>query len=154
VEVTSGWEQLQQLLLVRFLGFPVWDTLLLPIIELSGVRQFSQIQVVRISPRDGDPRLLPAKRLMGAATHHFGAFFARKAREHDYLWGRLDGVEQLLNIVAPDIEPSWYRRAFEAVLDEEGPSLPSVTAVIQEVRSKVSALPAVGDPVSETPAAQ
>jgi hypothetical protein len=128
--------------------------LLLPIIELSGVRQFSQIQVVRISPRDGDPRLLPAKRLMGAATHHFGAFFARKAREHDYLWGRLDGVEQLLNIVAPDIEPSWYRRAFEAVLDEEGPSLPSVTAVIQEVRSKVSALPAVGDPVSETPAAQ
>jgi patatin-related protein len=154
VEVTSGWEQLQQLLLVRFLGFPIWDTLLLPIIELSGVRQFSQIQVVRISPRDGDPRLLPAKRLMGAATHHFGAFFTRQAREHDYLWGRLDGVEQLLNIVAPDIEPSWYRRAFEAVLDEEGPSLPSVTAVIQEVRSKVSALPAVGDPVSETPAAQ
>jgi patatin-related protein len=155
VEVTSGWEQLQQLLLVRFLGFPIWDTLLLPIVELSGVRQFSQIQVVRISPRDGDPRLLPAKRLMGAATHHFGAFFTRKAREHDYLWGRLDGVEQLLDIVAPDIEQSWYRRAFEAVLDEEGPSLPSVTAVIQDVRGKVSALPAaLGDPVSKSTAAQ
>jgi patatin-related protein len=155
VEVTSGWEQLQQLLLVRFLGFPIWDTLLLPIVELSGVRQFSQIQVVRVSPRDGDPRLLPAKRLMGAATHHFGAFFTRKAREHDYLWGRLDGVEQLLDIVAPDIDRSWYRRAFEAVLDEEGPSLPSVTAVIQDVRGKVSALPAaVAEPASKTTAAQ
>jgi hypothetical protein len=29
---------------------------------------------------------LPAKRLMGAATHHFGACSTRKAREHDYLW--------------------------------------------------------------------
>jgi hypothetical protein len=128
--------------------------LLLPVVELSGVRHFSQIQAVRISPRDGDPRLLPAKRLMGAATHHFGAFFTRKAREHDYLWGRLDGVEQLLDIVAPDIERSWYRRAFEAVLDEEASSLPSVTAVIQDVRGKVSTLPAVAEPVAKTTAAQ
>ncbi len=154
VEVTAGWDQLRQLLLVRFLGFPIWDTLLLPIVELSGVRQFSQIEVVRISPRDGDPRLLPAKRLMGAATHHFGAFFSRKAREHDYLWGRLDGVEQLLDVVAPDIEQSWYRRAFEAVLDEEGSSLPLAAAEIQGVRGKVSTLPAVAEPVSKTPAAR
>jgi patatin-related protein len=154
VEVTADWEQLQEFLLVRFLGFPIWDTLLLPIVELSGVRQFSQIQVVRISPRDGDPRLLPAKRLMGTATHHFGAFFSRKAREHDYLWGRLDGVEQLLGIVASGIDESWYRRAFEAVLEEEGPSLPSAAAVIQEVRGKVSTLPAVAEPVSTTTAAQ
>ena len=149
VEVTAGWDKLQQLLLVRFLGFPVWDTLLLPIVELSGVRQFSEIQVVRISPRDGDPNRLPAKRLLGADMHHFGAFFTRKAREHDYLWGRLDGVEQLLDILAPDIDQSWYRRAFEAVLDEEGPSLPAARAVIQEVRSKVSTPSATAEPVSE-----
>jgi patatin-related protein len=154
VEVTAGWEQLQQLLLVRFLGFPVWDTLLVPIVELSGVRQFSQIQVVRISPRDGDPHLLPGKRLMGAAIHHFGAFFSREAREHDYLWGRLDGVEQLLGIVAPGIDGSWYRRAFEAVLDEEASSLPSAAAVIQDVRGKVSTLPAAAEPVSKSTAAQ
>jgi hypothetical protein len=54
---------LQQLLLVRFLGFPVWDTLILPIVELSEMRQLRQIDVVRISPRDGRPGRLPPKQL-------------------------------------------------------------------------------------------
>ena len=124
VAVTSEWPELQQLLLVRFLGFPVWDTLILPIVELSEIRQLRGIDVVRISPRDGRPGRLPPKELRGAAVHHFGAFFDRTAREHDYLWGRLDGAEQLLNLVAPDLDERWYQRAFQAVLEEEGPQLP------------------------------
>ena len=83
VAVTSGWPELQQLLLVRFLGFPVWDTLILPIVELSEIRQLRTIDIVRISPRDGRPGRLPPKELKGAAVHHFGAFFDRTHREHD-----------------------------------------------------------------------
>jgi patatin-related protein len=150
VEMTSGWAELQQLLLVRFLGFPIWDTLILPIVELSGVRQFSAIDVVRISPLDGDPKRLPPKQLMGAPVHHFAAFFARKAREHDFLWGRLDGAEQLLNIVAPDLDSGWYRDAFQAVLDEEEPSLTTIGATIQEVRARISTLGTVTEPTSDT----
>jgi Protein of unknown function (DUF3376) len=138
VDVTSDWRELQQLLLVRYLGFPIWDTLILPIVELSRVRQLSDIELVRVSPLDGDPELLPPKKLMGVGTHHFAAFFTRKAREHDFLWGRLDGAEQLLSMVAPGLDSSWYRRAFEAVLDEEEPSLTTAGSVVREVRAKLS----------------
>jgi patatin-related protein len=137
VAVTGGWPELQQLLLVRFLGFPVWDTLILPIVELSEIRQLRPIDIVRISPRDGQPGRLPPKELKGAAVHHFGAFFDRTAREHDFLWGRLDGAEQLLNLVASDLDGRWYQRAFQAVLDEEGPQLPAIQPVIQEIRAKL-----------------
>jgi len=138
VAVTSGWQELQQLLLVRFLGFPVWDTLILPIFELSEVRQLRGIDVVRISPRDGRPGRLPPKELQGAAVHHFAAFFDRTAREHDFLWGRLDGAEQLLNLVAPNLDEAWCRKAFQAVLDEEDPHLPAIGPVIREIRAKLS----------------
>jgi hypothetical protein len=138
VAVTSGWPELQQLLLVRFLGFPVWDTLILPIVELSEIRQLRTIDIVRISPRDGRPGRLPPKELKGAAVHHFGAFFDRTHREHDFLWGRLDGAEQLLNLVAPGLDERWYHRAFQAVLDEEGPQLAGIQPVIQEIRAKLS----------------
>jgi patatin-related protein len=138
VAVTSGWPELQQLLLVRFLGFPVWDTLILPIVELSEIRQLRPIDVVRISPRDGRPGRLPPKELKGAAVHHFGAFFDRTAREHDYLWGRLDGAEQLLNLVAPDLDERWYQRAFQAVLEEEGPQLPAIGSVIEQIGAQLS----------------
>jgi patatin-related protein len=138
VAVTGGWPELQQLLLVRFLGFPVWDTLILPIVELSEIRQLRRIDTVRISPRDGRPGRLPPKELRGAAVHHFGAFFDRTAREHDFLWGRLDGAEQLLNLVAPGLDEGWYHRVFQAVLDEEGPQLPAIGSVIEEIGAKLS----------------
>jgi patatin-related protein len=137
VAVTGGWPELQQLLLVRFLGFPVWDTLILPIVELSEIRQLRPIDIVRVSPRDGRPGRLPPKELKGAAVHHFGAFFDRTAREHDFLWGRLDGAEQLLDLVASDLDERWYHRAFQAVLDEEGPQLPAIQPVIQEIRARL-----------------
>jgi patatin-related protein len=138
VAVTGGWPELQRLLLVRFLGFPVWDTLILPIVELTEIRQLRPIDIVRISPRDGRPGRLPPKELKGAAVHHFGAFFDRPAREHDFLWGRLDGAEQLLGLVASDLDERWYRAAFQAVLDEEGPQLPVIQPVIQEIRGRLS----------------
>jgi patatin-related protein len=137
VAVTGGWPELQQLLLVRFLGFPVWDTLILPIVELSEIRQLRPIDVVRISPRDGRPGRLPPKELRGAAVHHFGAFFDRTAREHDFVWGRLDGAEQLLNLVAPGLDGRWYHRAFQAVLEEEGPQLPAIGSAIEEIRAQL-----------------
>ena len=35
-------------------------------------------------------------KLVGAESHHFGAFLSRSGREQDYLWGRLDGAEREL----------------------------------------------------------
>lgn len=40
-----------------------------------------------------------ARKLYGERWGHFGAFATRTGREHDWLWGRLDGASTLANIV-------------------------------------------------------
>jgi hypothetical protein len=87
---------------------------------LSDIGQVNTISVKRISPDDA--RRLPVppeEKLQGVALHHFGAFFKRSAREHDYLWGRLDAVEQLLGLLDPELPDAVYRQGFDAVFAEE-----------------------------------
>ena len=120
-EATRDWEPATRVgLVVRYVGFPLWDTLLFPIMDLSDIWQLNQITVKRISPDDAKRLPVPPEeKLQGVALHHFGAFFKRSAREHDYLWGRLDAVEQLLGLLDPKLPNSVYRQAFDAVFAEE-----------------------------------
>jgi hypothetical protein len=120
-EVTGDWDPTVRVgLIVRWVGFPLWDTLLFPIMGLSDIWQLNQISVKRISPDDAKRLPVPPEeKLQGVALHHFGAFFKRSAREHDYLWGRLDAVEQLLGLLDPDLQDAVYRQGFEAVFAEE-----------------------------------
>ena len=67
--------------------------------------------------------------LRGTEFYNFGAFFSRAYRENDYVWGRLHGVERMMDLVAsalPDgtvidgAELARFKRdGFFAVLDEE-----------------------------------
>jgi patatin-related protein len=120
-QVTRGWDPTMRAgLIVRWIGFPLWDTLLFPIMGLSDIWQLNQISVKRISPDDAKRLPVPPEeKLQGVALHHFGAFFKRSAREHDYLWGRLDAVEQLLAMLDPDLPDTVYRQGFDAVFAEE-----------------------------------
>jgi len=120
-EVTRDWEPATRVgLVVRYVGFPLWDTLLFPIMGLSDIWQLNQITVKRISPDDAKRLPVPPEeKLQGVALHHFGAFFKRSAREHDYLWGRLDAAEQLLGLLDPKLPNTVYRQAFDAVFAEE-----------------------------------
>jgi patatin-related protein len=120
-EVTRGWDAAMRVgLIVRYVGFPLWDTRLFPIMGLTDIGQVNTISVRRISPDDAKRLPVPPEeKLEGVAVHHFGAFFKRSAREHDYLWGRLDAVEQLLGLLDPDLEDAAYRRGFDAVFAEE-----------------------------------
>jgi hypothetical protein len=52
--------------------------------------------------------------------------------------GAPDGAEQLLNLVASDLDERWYHRAFQAVLDEEGPQLPAIGSVIEQIGAQLS----------------
>jgi hypothetical protein len=121
VEVTGGWEPAMRVgLIVRWVGFPLWDTLLFPVMDLADIWQLNQITVKRISPDDAKRLPVPPEeKLQGVALHHFGAFFKRSAREHDYVWGRLDAVEQLLGLLDPKLPDGVYRQGFEAVFQEE-----------------------------------
>lgn len=51
--------------------------------------------VSRAQPSEPEPRT----KLRGVKAAHFGAFFFRKWRENDYLWGQLDGAERLLGLI-------------------------------------------------------
>jgi patatin-related protein len=120
-EVTRDWEPAMRVgLVVRWVGFPLWDTLLFPVMDLADIWQLNQIAVKRMSPDDAKRLPVPPEeKLQGVALHHFGAFFKRSAREHDYVWGRLDAVEQLLGLLDPGLPDGVYLQGFEAVFQEE-----------------------------------
>jgi patatin-related protein len=134
--------------LVNYVGFPFWDVLTLAVTSWRDLGEFDEIRVDRISPEDartlarlGDP---PA--LRGTAFMHFGAFFSRAFRENDYLLGRLQSVDRIIDIVcdsagaqavaALDI-PALKRRAFERVLAAEEPHLPEARELITRLRAEL-----------------
>ena len=96
-----GDDPLRHAFLADYVGFPIYDVLLYaPSGEDLGPDPLTPIQVARVSPRDsvsleGAFSGLKSRSLMG-----FLGFFNREYREHDYLWGRLNGADRLVDIVA------------------------------------------------------
>lgn len=165
-EHTQAWEQKAQArLLARYVGFPIWDALIFPVISLARLPQLTQIGVQRFSPLDatcltavddkGHPKDDKSAKLDGTAIHHFGAFFERSWRENDYLWGRLDGAELLMRLLtrqsradtqAPEalgspVDPDLtgpLRSALTAILAAETPALTQIGPVTQALAAQVS----------------
>jgi len=139
-EVASDWSgPLRKDLLVRYLGFPLWDAILFPVQSVADAGERDMVEVMRFSP--ADVGLLPstAPKLAGIGMGHFGAFFDRAGRERDYLWGRLDGAERLIGmLLGPDADEEertdWCRQAFAAIAEEEEPELPQAASLLADVR--------------------
>ena len=129
-------------LLVRYLGFPLWDVLLFPIQALADAGENDALQVQRLSPYEA--RVLstaPAQKVKGKRLMHFWAFFDRVARENDYLWGRLDGAAHLIGILLGKDHPEyrrWCLRAYEAILDEDEAALSHVTDTVRDLRAELA----------------
>ncbi len=154
--ITSGWEpEPRRTAQVRFVGFPLWDAILYPARVFSNLDELDEIEVVRLSPRDAtclERAGRGAAKLSGAGLHHFGAFFSAKGRRSDYLWGRLDGAEQLIALLLGQRDDlslqdgddqharRWCRRAFEAILEEEA-TLGAPRALVARIRRAVADLP-------------
>jgi len=84
--------------------FEALDELLFPIELASGLHTKRVIETVRISPRDatkGFSRQGFSDKVAGDAFYHFGGFFKRSWRSNDILWGRLDGLCQLVECLLP-----------------------------------------------------
>jgi len=140
-ELSTAWnDDLRDTVLRRFIGFPLWDTAIFPLMSLSEIQQFSPIQVARFSP-DGATHLSTegSGKLAGIDIHHFGAFFSRTARERDYLWGRLDGAEQLLRLLGVDAGSG--DGLYGSILDEEADVLSKAASLITECREKIGGQP-------------
>jgi patatin-related protein len=82
------------------------DALVYPLQLMSGVLEKDVIKTVRVSPVDaqkGFSRRLASDKISGDALHHFGGFLKASWRSNDILWGRLDGLCQLVEtIVTPE----------------------------------------------------
>lgn len=154
-EVNRMGEKCRQEIRSGFVGFPYWDIVLLP--AMTAIHQFnpqtysfSKILVDRISPMDGHSfsDLAGSKALLGAAVIGFGGFMSRNARENDYLWGRLNGVERLIDIVEsaivdPEIRARidfshFKKEAFRLVLNEEGEKLATMSKTVASIRACLS----------------
>lgn len=132
---------------MQAIAFPFWDRNLYPIMEASGLSDFEDIKVVRMSPFDSGQIMgymgKKDKRIHGMKLGHFGAFMKRKWRESDYLWGRIDTVERLIDLLAEAAgrDGKTFKQqkiaAMTAVLDAEAPALPNAKTVIRQMRKQL-----------------
>lgn len=141
-------------LLISYIGFVFWDIIVLPMLGSQTqhkLGELGEIVVDRISPDDATTIRSSdtAASLRGADFAHFGAFLSRSARENDYLWGRLDAIDRLFDLLASasahDVASSlevraFKKRAFEAVLAEEEARLVNVPDLLGRLRQIVMQL--------------
>jgi patatin-related protein len=134
--------------LINYIGFPFWDVLTLSVTSWRDLGEFDEIRVDRISPEDARTlaRMADAPALRGTAFMHFGAFFSRAFRENDYLLGRLQAIDRLIDIVCDSAGAdalaqidvtALKRRAFDLVLRAEEAHLPNAHLLIERLRAEL-----------------
>lgn len=152
-QYTINWQSaLTRSLAISYIGFSFWDVTTFSIMGSKELGEFNEIKVNRISPKDtsvlrDEDDDMP---LQGIAMAGFGAFFSRKDRENDYLWGRFNSAERLIDLLYNQAEISGLahkldvvalkKRAFTAILDVEEEFLHEIPALLAELREKVAKL--------------
>lgn len=144
--------QERRTMLLGYLGYALYDIATLPLLQDEGFDEFDPVKVDRISPDDA-PTIRQggaAATLKGIEFNNFGAFFSRAYRENDYLWGRLHGVDRLIDILISTLPAGneineteilrYKRLAFHAILDQEEPRLQRIQPLIASLRQEVDAI--------------
>jgi len=145
--------ELRRKLFTAFLGFSFFDVLSFPMMQWEDLDEFEEILIDRISPVDA--RAIrqggPAEMLRGTAMRRFGGFFNRSYRENDYLWGRLNAADRLVDIILGAVGDranigakqvlSIKKRLFLAILDAETGFLQADPALLKKIREEVLAMP-------------
>lgn len=141
--------ELRRDLFAAYIGFSFFDVMSFPMVQWEDIDEFEEILIDRISPADatairtgGTPAILK-----GISLRRFGAFFNRGYRENDYLWGRLNAADRLVDIimgavgeseVIHDLDCSAFKtRLFHAILDAEEPHLKADPGLISTIRKEV-----------------
>jgi hypothetical protein len=159
-EGTKDWDRdTRAELLSRYVGFPVWDALIFPVVWLARLPQLTPVSVQRFSPLDatclkavdgdGKPKQDTSAKLDGTSIDHFGAFFKQAWRENDYLWGRLDGAELVMRLLSRQSEAAAdltrpLRSALEAILDTERDGLSHIGPVVQALTAQAGQITTMG----------
>jgi patatin-related protein len=140
--------------LLAYIGFVLWDVVLLPMgLGLSlDAGTLNTVLVDRVSPEDSTTIRLEGEpaTLMGGSFAGFGGFLSRTVRENDYLWGRLNAVDRLIDIVVSSVATdvpigsidttAFKKRAFQRILDAEAGRLERVDDLLGRLRAAVERL--------------
>ena len=114
------------------------------------IGEHDEIRVDRISPVDAVSLRMGTvnSTLKGAELRHFAGFLSRSLRESDYLWGRLDGAERLIDIVCDAagadfaLDPVDIKRiktlTFRSILDAEEKHLQD-KSLVPTIRAAINA---------------
>ena len=79
--------------------FEALDEMMLPIELIGDLHEKDPIETIRMSPADADKGFSDkglSDKVAGDALYHFASFFKRSWRSNDILWGRLDGLCQII----------------------------------------------------------
>ena len=140
-----------------YLGFSFFDVMIFPMAQQEEFAELEEILIDRISPADAVAIRSgkAAQTLRGTAMRKFAGFFNRAYRENDYLWGRLNAADRLVDILigaaeetetSLDIDATELKhRLFTAILDAEEPFLKTDPKLIPTLRREVAALRAGKD---------
>jgi patatin-related protein len=86
--------------LMQFRNFRELDRVIYPFEYLTNLTSREIIQTIRISPNDAQRGFGAHKKLedklSGETLYAFGGFFKKSWRSNDILWGRLDGLNRIL----------------------------------------------------------
>tara|TARA_R110002094_G_scaffold64142_1_gene74431 strand:+ start:22 stop:1548 length:1527 start_codon:yes stop_codon:yes gene_type:complete len=146
-----GARSMMREVLTTYLGFAHYDVLTYPMSQSREMDTLEQIKVDRIAVDDANSLRQGGAReiLKGVQFGNFGAFFSRRFRENDYLWGRLTAAERLVDIVgsaAPEAVAAgldlqdYKRRLFLAVLRAEAPHLTGISEMIADLKASAHAM--------------
>ena len=153
VQLNSSWENnFRQSLITNYLGFAFWDVITFSITGSKVIGELNEILVNRISPDDNlvlksDPMEMPLK---GTAMRSFGAFFSREDRENDYLWGRLNGAERLIDMLYEQSKSEGIshkldvieikKKAFSSILEAEKNHLKDIPELFRKIHRRIREL--------------
>ncbi|MDO8863731.1 patatin-like protein [Haliea sp. E1-2-M8] len=138
-------------ILTAYFGFAQYDVLTFPMTQSHNMDALEEIKVDRIAVDDANTLRQGGARdvLKGVQFGNFGAFFSRRSRENDYLWGRLTAAERLVDIVgsavpeavAAGVDLAAIKKAlFLAILEAETPHLGEVSELIAALEAEANGL--------------
>ena len=125
------WERfLRETLWYYYIYFEDFDQVSYPILYSTAVGEEADvIDVFRVSPLDAtalieesDEPQKRVRKLAGTTLGNFGAFFERKFRINDIMWGRLDGAERVIAALLPsnpDLRRELTEEAHREIIKDE-----------------------------------
>ena len=137
---------LRNSVLADYAGFAMYDVLLTSGgTETHDTDPLTRLRIERFSPEDSVGLRDHFQGLRSSDLMSFAGFFNRSFREHDYLWGRLNGADRIVDLLSgaagallDEAGQTAMRRAlFLAVLDSEQPKLTQAKPLLERLRKEL-----------------